>query len=112
MILQKKQIAKYIVRIAKIAVLVFCAQALSDGVIHGTMNDGASMNHFKYLKHIWILMTVLIMLVITRMIVRIVDATVQIDDDISILLFLLFIVNALIAVISHRIYLRKKETTV
>lgn len=38
MILQKKQIAKYIVRIAKIAVLVFCAQALSDGMIHGTMN--------------------------------------------------------------------------
>ncbi len=109
MILQKKQIAKCIVRIAKIAVLVFCSQALSDGVIYGTMNDGASMNHFKYLKHIWILMTVLIMLAVSRMIVRIVDAAVQIDDDIGILLFLLFIVNALIAALSHRIYLRTKN---
>lgn len=67
------------------------------------------MNRFQTAKPVWILITVFIMLVITRMIVRIVDATVQIDDDIGILLFLLFIVNALIAVISHRIYRRTKD---
>jgi len=67
------------------------------------------MNWFQTAKPVWILITVFIMLVITRMIVRIVDATVQIDDDIGILLFLLFIVNALIAVISHRIYRRTKD---
>ena len=44
------------------------------------------------------------MLIVSRFVVRIVDATVQIDNDISMLLLLLLLVNAAIAFVGYRIY--------
>ena len=53
--------------------------------------------------------TILVMLIASRFIVRIVDATVQIDNDIGMLIFLLIIVNAAIGFVGHRIYQRTKN---
>ncbi len=44
------------------------------------------------------------MLIVSRFIVRIVDATVQIDEDIGILIVLLIIVNSAIGVLSCMVY--------
>ena len=55
-------------------------------------------------KQAHIALTLILMLVVTRFVIRIVDATVQIDDDISMLLALLVIVNAAIGVVSYKLY--------
>ena len=55
-------------------------------------------------KTIYILSTLAVMLIVSRFIVRIVDATVQIDGDIGMLLLLLLLVNAVIAFIGFRLY--------
>ena len=44
------------------------------------------------------------MLIVSRFVIRIVDATVQIDDDIGLLLLLLAAVNAVIGLISYKLY--------
>ena len=44
------------------------------------------------------------MLIVSRFVIRIVDATVQIDDDIGLLLLLLAAVNAVIGLISYELY--------
>ena len=44
--------------------------------------------------------TIMIMLVVSRFVIRLVDATVQIDDDIGLLILLLVILNAGIAGLS------------
>ena len=49
------------------------------------------------------------MLIVSRFIVRIVDATVQIDDDLAILLLLLLLVNAAIGFVSYKLYQIKKK---
>lgn len=49
------------------------------------------------------------MLIVSRFIVRIVDATVQIGNDIGMLILLLIIVNATIGFIGYRIYRRAKD---
>ena len=49
------------------------------------------------------------MLIVSRFIVRIVDATVQIDNDIGMLIFLLIIVNATIGFVGYKIYQRTKS---
>ncbi len=48
--------------------------------------------------------TILIMLIVTRFVVRIVDATVQIGDDMFLLILLLIIINALIVLLSRTVY--------
>ena len=48
------------------------------------------------------------MLVVSRFVLRLVDATVQIDDDIGLLILLLGIVNAIIAGLS--LYVFRKMT--
>ena len=53
--------------------------------------------------------TILFMLIVSRFIVRIVDATVQIDNDIGMLIFLLIIVNAAIGFVGYKIYQRTKS---
>ncbi len=58
-------------------------------------------------KHIHIAMTIVLMLVVTRFVIRIVDATVQINDDIAMLLLLLALVNAAIGVVSYKLYKAK-----
>ena len=51
-------------------------------------------------KILHLTITILIMLVVSRFVVRLVDATVQINDDIGLLILLLVIVNAIIAGLS------------
>ena len=51
-------------------------------------------------KIIHVIITILIMLVVSRFVIRLVDATVQIDDDIGLLILLLVILNAGIAGLS------------
>ena len=55
-------------------------------------------------KTLYILSTLAVMLVVSRFVVRIVDATVQIDNDIGMLLLLLLLVNAVIVWIGCRLY--------
>jgi len=58
-------------------------------------------------KILHIAVTVVIMLAVSRFIVRIVDATVQIDDDIGLLLMLVAAVDIVIGLVSVRIYRRR-----
>ena len=60
-------------------------------------------------KTVYVLSTLAIMLIVSRFIVRIVDATVQIDDDIGLLLLLLLLVNAAIGFVSYKLYQIKKK---
>ena len=46
------------------------------------------------------------MLIASRFFVRIVDATVQIDDDLGVLIVLLVVINTAIGVISYLVYRR------
>ena len=57
-------------------------------------------------KILHLTITILIMLVVSRFVIRLVDATVQIDDDIGLLILLLVIVNAVIAGLSLYVFRR------
>ncbi len=57
-------------------------------------------------KTFHIAVTILIMLIVSGFLVRIVDATVQIDEDIGVLVVLLSVVNAAIGGISYFVYLK------
>ena len=57
-------------------------------------------------KTVYIVVTFLVMLITSRFVVRIVDATVQIDDDVWLLVFLLVLLNAAIALLSRLLYRR------
>ena len=57
-------------------------------------------------KILHVTITILIMFVVSRFVVRLVDATVQIDDDIGLLILLLVIVNAIIAGLSLYVFRR------
>ena len=57
-------------------------------------------------KILHLTITILIMFVVSRFVIRLVDATVQIDDDISLLILLLVIVNAIIAGLSLYVFRR------
>ena len=60
-------------------------------------------------KSVYILITVAVMLIVSRFIIRIVDATVQIDDDIGLLILLVILVDAVIGFVSYRIYQAAKK---
>ena len=60
-------------------------------------------------KTVFILSTLAIMLIVSRFIVRIVDATVQIDDDIGLLLLLLLLVNTAIGLVGYKLYRAAKK---
>ena len=60
-------------------------------------------------KTVFILSTIAVMLIVSRFIVRIVDATVQIDNDVGMLLLLLLIVNAMIGFLSYKLFQRSKK---
>ena len=53
---------------------------------------------------VFIISTVLVMLITSRFVIRIVDATVQIDDDIAILIILLTVLNVAIGILSRFLY--------
>ena len=55
-------------------------------------------------KIAFIVVTLIVMLIVSRFMMRIVDATVQIDDDITVLLLLLAAVNVAIGVCSYMLY--------
>ncbi len=57
-------------------------------------------------KTLYIITTVFIMAPVSRFAVRIVDATVQIDGDIGLLIVMLVLLNAAIAAVSRRLYKR------
>ncbi len=57
-------------------------------------------------KTAFIIVTAIIMLVVSRFAIRIIDATVQIDDDIFLLLAFLAAMNLTIGFISYKIYKR------
>ena len=57
-------------------------------------------------KILHLTITILIMLVVSKFVVRLVDATVQINDDIGLLILLLVIVNAGIAGLSLYVFRR------
>ena len=57
-------------------------------------------------KILHVTITILIMLVVSRFVIRLVDATVQIDDDIGLLILLLVILNAGIAGLSFYTFRR------
>ncbi len=55
-------------------------------------------------KALHIIITIAVMLILSRFIVRIVDATVQIDDDIALLAVLVILMNAAVGLISYKLY--------
>ena len=55
-------------------------------------------------KALHITVTIIIMLIASRFFVRIIDATVHIDEDIGVLVVLLVLVNAAIGGISYLVY--------
>ena len=55
-------------------------------------------------KAIFIFTTVFIMLITSRFVIRIVDATVQIDNDIALLIILLMVLNVVIGMLSRFLY--------
>ena len=55
-------------------------------------------------KAIFIITTVFIMLITSRFVIRIVDATVQINNDIAILIILLIVLNVVIGMLSRFLY--------
>lgn len=57
-------------------------------------------------KALHITVTIIIMLIASRFFVRIVEATVQIDDDLGVLIVLLVVINTAIGVISYLVYRR------
>ena len=59
-------------------------------------------------KPAYIIITCIVMLIVSRFVIRIVDATVQIDDDIGLLVLLLAAVNAVIGLISYKLYYAKR----
>lgn len=60
-------------------------------------------------KTVCMLSTLAIMLIVSRFIVRIVDATVQIGDDIAVLLLFLLLVNAVIGLAGYLVYQSMKK---
>lgn len=58
---------------------------------------------------IHIAVTIMIMLIVSRFFVRIVDAAVQIDDDIGMLFLLLAVINAAIGAVSYLLYRRMQK---
>jgi pimeloyl-ACP methyl ester carboxylesterase len=60
-------------------------------------------------KILYIFITFVIMSIVSRFVVRIVDATVQIDNDIGMLLLLLALVNAVIGFAGYKLYQPSKK---
>ena len=55
-------------------------------------------------KALYITVTIIIMLIASRFLVRIVDATVRIDEDIGVLVVLLAVINTSIGGMSYLVY--------
>ena len=62
-------------------------------------------------KALYITVTIIMMLIASRFLVRIVDATVQIDEDIGVLVVLLAVINTSIGGISYLVYREYQNKT-
>lgn len=62
------------------------------------------MRKSKLKKEIYIIVTIVIMLIVSRFAVRIVDATVQIDGNYFVLSLFLIAVNAVIGILGCKLY--------
>lgn len=60
-------------------------------------------------KIFFVVVTFLVMLITSRFVVRIVDTTVQIDDDIGLLVTLLAAVDAIIGVLGYKLYKKAEK---
>ena len=60
-------------------------------------------------KTAFVTATLIIMLIVSRFVIRIVDAAVQIDDDITALLLLLAVVNTAVGGCSYMLYQKMKR---
>lgn len=60
-------------------------------------------------RTLYIATTIALMLIISRFLVRIVDATVQIGDDVGTLILMLVVVNAAIGAGSYALYQKRQE---
>ena len=60
-------------------------------------------------KIFFVVVTFLVMLITSGFVVRIVDATVQIDDDIGLLATLLAAVDAIIGVLGYKLYKKAEK---
>ena len=60
-------------------------------------------------KIFFVVVTFLVMLITSGFVVRIVDATVQIDDDIGLLVTLLAAVDAIIGVLGYKLYKKAEK---
>lgn len=61
-------------------------------------------------KAIYSVTTILIMAITSRFLIRIVDATVQIDEDIGLLIILLIVLNTAIGTAGYRLYKRSVQS--
>ncbi len=59
-------------------------------------------------KALYIIVTMTVMIIMSRFAVRIVDATVQIDGNVFMLVLFLAAVNTLTVVISYRLYMSRR----
>ena len=59
---------------------------------------------------LYIVVTIMIMLIVSRFAVRIVDATVQIDGNVLALVLFLIVINTVIVLISRRLYRRGRSS--
>jgi len=62
-----------------------------------------------YKKAIYSVTTILIMTITSRFLIRIVDATVQIDEDIGLLIILLIVLNTAIGTAGYQLYKRSVQ---
>ena len=66
------------------------------------------IQHYRKMKKgMHILGTIIIMLIVSGSVIRIVDAVVQIDDDMPVLILLLVVINCAIAYLSFKVYRKK-----
>ena len=60
-------------------------------------------------KTLFVVSTIAIMLIVSKFIVRIVDATVQIDNDVGMLLLLVILVDTAIGFLGYKLYQSSKR---
>ena len=75
----------------------------------GSIGDKQTVDVNRMKKTVFILSTIAVMLIVSRFIVRIVDATVQIDNDVWLLLLLVILVDAAIGFVSCKLYQNSKR---
>ena len=79
---------------------MIAAERKGNALLRFTFEGKRNMNK----RIIFFVTTMLIMIIASRFLIRIVDATVQIDDDIGYLIILLLLMNTAIGTAGYRLY--------